>query len=465
MKNFMGKNFLLESKTAKLLYHQYAKDLPIIDYHCHVSPQEIATDYRFNTITKAWLGGDHYKWRLLRCHGVGEDYITGNAPDKEKFYEYAKTLPHAIGNPLYHWTHLELKRYFDYHKPLSQDTMQEVWELCNKKLAGSSLSVKNIIRNSNVELIGTTDDPIDTLEYHKQISIDRDFTTKVIPTFRPDRAVNIDKAGFVGYIESLSQASGVAITNLDTLKQALTIRIEYFVSHGCRSADLGLDYAIYTPSDDVRVDESLKLALEGGSPSVKQVSAYKTHILLYLAREFSRVKWVMQIHYGAMRNVNAKMFHRIGADTGFDCISGASCAKALADFLSALDFTDELPKTIIYSLNPNDNAILASIIGAFQGEGVRGKVMHGSAWWFNDTKTGMVDQLTNLANISILGNFVGMLTDSRSFLSYTRHEYFRRILCNLIGGLVENGEYHNDLPTLKRIVQNICYYNAKELFC
>lgn len=464
MKTFMGKNFLLTNKTACTLFHDYAKDLPILDYHCHVSPKQIAENHKLTNITEAWLGGDHYKWRMLRSHGIKEECITGNATDKEKFDAFARAIPYAIGNPLYHWTHLELQRYFDYEDALNPRTADEVWKVCNEKLDEDSMLVQNIITNSKVEMIGTTDDPTDTLEYHEQLANNKNFKTKVIPTFRPDKAVNIDKSGFIEYIASLSSVSGIAITNLASLKRTLSDRIKFFNDHGCRASDLGLDFAVYSACNDHRADELFTSVLAGKCLTQEECCEFKTNLLLYLAREFNHYNWVMQIHYGAMRSTNKKMFEKLGPDTGFDCISGVSCAKALADFLSDLDYTNELPKTILYSLNANDNHSLASIIGAFQGENTRGKIQHGSAWWFNDTKTGMEEQLTNLANYSLLGNFIGMLTDSRSFLSYTRHEYFRRILCNLIGTWVENGEYPNDMVMLRELVQDICYYNAKRYF-
>ena len=462
MERFLSENFLLNTQTARKLYSEYAASMPIIDYHCHVNPREIYEDKKFENITQLWLSGDHYKWRLMRSNGVDEYYITGDAPEKEKFFKFAEMLPKAIGNPMYHWCHLELKNYFGFEGTLSAKTAEEVWELCNEKL--KNMSVRSIIKDSNVAFIGTTDDPVDSLEYHKLIAEDNSFDTVVAPSFRPDKALNIDKAGWREYIAKLSEVSGIEIVSLDTLKRALSARIEYFNENGCRASDHGLDFMIYAEATDAEIDALLARGLAGEKISTSEAEALKTELLLHCAREYARLGWVMQLHYNCLRNPNTRMFEKLGPDVGFDTIGANNGSAKLARVLDRLYYEGALPKTIIYSLDPGDNASIDTIIGAFQGTEARGKIQHGSAWWFNDNKQGMRDQLISLANLSLLGNFVGMLTDSRSFLSYTRHEYFRRILCALIGEWVENGEYPDDDEQLGEIVSGICYRNAKEYF-
>ena len=462
MERFLSENFLLNTETARRLYSKYAVDMPIIDYHCHVSPKEIYEDKKFENITQLWLSGDHYKWRLMRSNGVDEYYITGDAPDKEKFLQFARMLPKAIGNPMYHWCHLELKNYFGFEGTLSEKTAEEVWELCNEKL--KNMSVRSIIKQSNVAFIGTTDDPVDSLGYHKLIAEDDSFDTVVAPSFRPDKALNIDKAGWREYIAKLSEVSGIEICSLETLKRALSDRIEYFDAHGCRASDHGLDFMIYAEASAEELDALIGRGVIGEKISTAEAEALKTELLLHCAREYARLGWVMQLHYNCMRNPNTKMFEQLGADVGFDTIGANNGSHKLARVLDRLFYEGALPKTIIYSLDPGDNASIDTIIGAFQGTEAEGKIQHGSAWWFNDNKQGMRDQLISLANLSLLGNFVGMLTDSRSFLSYTRHEYFRRILCALIGEWVENGEYPDDDELLGEIVSGICYRNAKKYF-
>ena len=462
MERFLSENFLLNTETARRLYSKYAVDMPIIDYHCHVSPKEIYEDKKFENITQLWLSGDHYKWRLMRSNGVDEYYITGDAPEKEKFLQFARMLPKAIGNPMYHWCHLELKNYFGFEGTLSEKTAEEVWELCNEKL--KNMSVRSIIKQSNVAFIGTTDDPVDSLGYHKLIAEDDSFDTVVAPSFRPDKAFNIDKAGWREYIAKLSEVSGIEICNLETLKRALSDRIEYFDAHGCRASDHGLDFMIYAEASAEELDALIGRGVIGEKISTAEAEALKTELLLHCAREYARLGWVMQLHYNCMRNPNTKMFEQLGADVGFDTIGANNGSHKLARVLDRLFYEGALPKTIIYSLDPGDNASIDTIIGAFQGTEAEGKIQHGSAWWFNDNKQGMRDQLVSLANLSLLGNFVGMLTDSRSFLSYTRHEYFRRILCALIGEWVENGEYPDDDELLGEIVSGICYRNAKKYF-
>lgn len=461
---FMCDDFLLSNETAKTLYHKYAKNMPIIDYHCHISPQEIAEDRKFDNITQIWLGGDHYKWRLIRTNGITENEITGEVDDRTKFQRFAEMLPKAIGNPMYHWTHLELKRYFGYNGILNGDTAEEVWNLCNSKLKENSMSVCNIIKNSNVAMIGTTDDPIDSLEWHKKIRESGCCSAAVVPSFRPDKAVNIEKEGFVEYIGKLSAAADMKIKTAADVKSALTRRLDFFCENGCRATDHGLDYAVYSPASDDEIEKIFTLVLKGDSISQQDADKYKTSILLHLGKEYAKRGIVMQLHYGAQRNTNTDMFSRLGADTGFDCISVRDCGFEITGFLNALQKEGALPKTILYSLNPSDNAMLGTIIGCFQGPESAGKIQHGSAWWFNDNKAGMQEHMITLANLSLLGNFIGMLTDSRSFLSYTRHEYFRRILCNLIGTWVENGEYPDDEEHLGKLVKDICYYNAERYF-
>jgi glucuronate isomerase len=464
MKKFMDKDFLLSTETAKTLYHEAAAGMPIFDDHCHISPKEIYENRRFKNMTEVWLSGDHYKWRVMRSCGVSEYYITGAASDKEKFFKFAECLPLAIGNPMYHWCHLELKNYFGYEGTLSSETAEEVWQLCERKLAEPDMSVRGLIEKSNVAFIGTTDDPIDNLEWHKKIKEEGVMSATVAPSFRPDKALNIDKAGFAEYIAKLSEVSGVEIGTVADVKAALSKRVDFFNAMGAKASDHGLDYIIYREADEDEINAILKKGLDGKLVSIEEAEKYKTALLVFCAEEYHRVGWVMQLHYNCMRNNNARMFEKLGPDTGFDSIGPSNSAPALSKLLSYLDAQGKLPKTVLYSLDPSDDAFIGTIIGAFQGEGVRGKIQHGSAWWFNDNKTGMIAQMTSLANLGILGNFIGMLTDSRSFLSYTRHEYFRRILCNLIGTWVENGEYPADIPALKAMVENICYGNAVKYF-
>ena len=444
----MDENFLLSTETAQRLFHSYAETMPVLDYHCHISPEEIATDRRFENITQVWLGGDHYKWRFMRSCGVDEAYITGNASDRDKFFKWAEVLGKAIGNPLYHWSHLELQRYFDYHKPLNQNTASEVWELCNKKLAEKDMSARGLIRKSNVTLICTTDDPIDSLCYHKAIAEDQSFSVQVLPAWRPDRSIAIEKPDFAAYMEQLSSVSHIEINSFPALCKALKVRLDFFDSMGCVVSDHGLDYVMYAPATEQQADMILKKRLSGAALSQEEILQFKTMLLLFLGREYARRGWVMQLHYGVKRNNNTRLFQAIGADTGYDCIGDQAPAGELADFLNALECTNELPKTILYSLSPNDNAAIETIMGCFQNSQAVSKLQHGSAWWFNDHRPGME----------------GMLTDSRSFLSYTRHEYFRRILCEYIGTLVENGEFADDEQILSDLVKDISYRNAVAYF-
>lgn len=464
MKKFMDEDFLLTTETAKNLYHNYAEKLPIIDYHCHLSPQEIYEDVRYENITQVWLGGDHYKWRQMRSNGVEEKYITGDASDREKFQKWAETLEKAIGNPLYHWSHLELKKYFGYEGHLCGDTAQEVWDLTSEKLKQDNMSARGLILQSNVDTICTTDDPIDSLEWHRKIKEDG-FEVKVLPAWRPDKAMNIEKADFAQYIAKLGEVSGVEIKDFDSLIDALKNRMDFFAENGCTVSDHGLEYVMYESYEPAEVNEIVKTRLSDGVLTKTEERKYKTAFMTALGREYAKKNWVMQLHYGVQRDLNKKVFNALGPDAGIDAINTYSSSIEMGQYLNALAIDDSLPKTIIYSLNPADNAAIGTVIGCFQDSSAVGKIQHGAAWWFNDHKTGMMEQMTSLANLGLLGNFVGMLTDSRSFLSYTRHEYFRRIMCELIGGWVENGEYPDDEKALKQIVEGISYYNCKNYFC
>ena len=470
MKKFLDEDFLLSTETAQVLYDNYASKLPIIDYHCHVSPKEIAENKSYSNITELWLGGDHYKWRAIRSCGVAEKYITGDASDYEKFKAYATVMPKLIGNPLYHWSHLELKRYFGYDGVLNADTCDEVWNLCNEKLASPEMSAKSIIKASGVELLCTTDDPIDSLEYHKIIAEDKDFGVKVLPAWRPDKALKVDQKGYKAYIDQLKKASGVEITDINTLKEALINRMDFFDAAGCKTADHGIDnyipFALY--KNEKQLDDIFKKAYESdGEATVEEADILRTAMYCFFGGEYVKRKWIMQLHYGVMRNPNRKFFAKLGPDTGFDVIDGnASSGANLSRLLDLMFSSDSLPRTIVYSINPNDNEAIGTIIGAFQNdsEGGMPRVMQGSAWWFNDNNVGMRTQMISLANLSAFGNFLGMLTDSRSFISYPRHEYFRRILCNLVGEWVENGEYPADIEALANIIMDICYNNTKNFF-
>ena len=464
MKNFMDKDFLLQTETASSLFHSYAEKTPILDYHCHINPAEIANDRKFDNITQVWLGGDHYKWRFMRSCGVDEKFITGDASDKEKFLKWAECVGKAIGNPLYHWTHLELQRYFGYTGILNKNTAEEVWELCNAKLKEDSMSVRGLIKQSNVTLICTTDDPVDSLEYHKQIAADDTFDVQVLPAWRPDKAMNIEKPDYTEYLEKLSAVSGVSIHTFADLKEALINRLDFFKSMGCSVSDHALEYVMYQPATDAELEAIFAKRMSGASITREEELQFKTAFMLFVGKQYHRLNWVMQLHYGCKRDNNTLRYDQLGPDTGYDCINNYAPSAQLADFLNALITTDELPKTIIYSLNPNDNQAIGTILGCFQDSSACAKIQQGSAWWFNDHKTGMQDQMISLANLGNLSGFVGMLTDSRSFLSYTRHEYFRRIMCNLVGGWVENGEFPADMETLEEIVKGISYNNAVKYF-
>lgn len=465
MQPFMNKDFMLNTETAKALYHNFAENMPIVDYHCHINPQEIYEDRKFDNITQVWLGGDHYKWRQIRSNGVDESIITGaESTDREKFQAWAETMPKLIGNPLYHWSHLELRKYFGFQGYLNGETAEEVWNLCNAKLQEDNMSVRNLIRQSNVTVICTTDDPIDSLEWHEKIAADPSFDVQVLPAWRPDKAMNIEKPTYADYIAQLSKVSKISITNFATLKEALQNRMDFFQEHGCCVSDHALEYVMYVPSEETELDSIITKSLNHEMVAKEEELKFKTAFMLFVAREYHKRGWAMQLHYGCKRDNNAYMFERLGADTGFDCINNYAPSAQMADFLNALSATNEIPKTIIYSLNPNDDAAIGTILGCFQSPETAGKLQQGSAWWFNDHFKGMTDQMTSLANLGCFGNFIGMLTDSRSFLSYTRHDYFRRILCRLIGRWVEEGMYPNDQKALEGLIKDICYNNAVKYF-
>ncbi|MFS0643605.1 glucuronate isomerase [Siminovitchia sp. 179-K 8D1 HS] len=463
MKKFMDDSFLLSTKTAEVLYNEYAKDMPIIDYHCHLSPQEIYENKTFKNITEAWLYGDHYKWRVMRANGIDEKYITGDADDYEKFLSWAKTVPLTIGNPLYNWTHLELQRFFGIRDILNEKSAPEIWEKVNAQLAGAGFGARDIIQKFNVEVICTTDDPVDSLEYHQKIKADETFDVQVLPSFRPDKGLNIRNEGFREWVEKLASVSKMAIADFDGFLQAMESRIDYFHENGCRVSDHALDEVVFEQTTKEEAGRIFTKALAGEALSVEEEKQYKSFVLVFLGEEYAKRGWAMQYHMKALRNTNKRMFDKLGPDTGFDSINDGRIAVPLSQLLNALAEKDSLPKTILYSLNPTDNYVIAAMAGNFQG-GIPGKIQFGTAWWFNDQKDGMLDQMKALANLGLFGRFIGMLTDSRSFLSYTRHEYFRRLMCDLIGSWVENGEVPDDMDMLGEIVQGICYYNAKNYF-
>lgn len=464
MKQFLDDQFLLTNPTAETLYKNYAKNMPIFDFHCHLNPAEIAGNKKYRNITEVWLGGDHYKWRAMRACGVEERYITGDAPDKDKFFKWAETIPQCIGNPLYHWAHQELKTFFGIDLLLSPTTAEQIWNTANDLLQKDEFTARSLIVRSNVTGLCTTDDPADSLEHHLQLAREGTFPVKVLPAFRPDKSFNIDKAGFVEYIGKLGQSAGMKIESLDHLLSALQQRLEFFHQVGCRVSDHALDPVVFANATPAEIDAILKKALGGQVPDEIESQKFKTFIMLFLGRHYARLGWVMQLHVGVIRNSRSRMMQQLGPDTGFDAIADYSFGVALAKFLDALDNTSELPKTVLYCLNPRDNEMLASIAGCFQEGGVVGKIQFGSGWWYNDQKDGMIRQMTALANIGLLSRFIGMLTDSRSFLSYTRHDYFRRLLCNLIGEWAEAGEAPDDIELLGKMVQDICYNNARQYF-
>ena len=460
MDKFITKDYLLSTETAKELY-SYAEKMPIIDYHCHLSPKEIHEDKKFNNITELWLGGDHYKWRLMRASGVEEKYITGEASDKEIFFAWAKAISLAIGNPLYEWSHIELKNYFGFEGVLDEDSAEEVWNLANEKL--KDLSAQKLIRNSNVEVVCTTDDPIDSLEYHKLMA-SQDLGFKVYPAWRPDKAMNIEKDDYKDYLSKLALVSEVTINNYEDLLKALKNRLDYFKSVGCSIADHGLSHVPHTTYNKEEIEDIFNKRINGKDLTNEEVEKFKTSLLKDLSVYYHDLEFVSQLHYGVKRDNNSKLLNKLGNDVGGDNIGDIASVNKLADFLDLLNKEDKLPKTIIYSLNPNDNTAITTVIASFQEGPTKAKIQHGSAWWFNDNYDGMWDQMHNLATQGYLAGFVGMLTDSRSFISYARHEYFRRVLCELIGDYVEKGRYPKDMNKLKKIIEDISYYNTKEYF-
>ena len=465
MKPFMNEDFLLGTETARKLYHDHAEKMPVIDYHCHINPMEIYEDKRYDTITEVWLGGDHYKWRAMRSCGVPERYITGDATPAEKFQKWAETIPSLIGNPLYHWTHLELQRYFGITEPLTGDNAMEIYETCNKILAQPDMSVRGIIRKSGVKLICTTDDPVDDLKAHELLAADPTAPAVVLPAFRPDKAMRADKPTFPQCVSQLEAVVGYAINTVEDMRRALADRIAYFADHGCRVSDHALDYCFCEEATEEELNDIFARAKAGKGITWGEQLKYHTALLIAVGKEYSRRDWVVQFHFGCLRDNSRVNFRKLGPDTGFDSMNDAPNAAGLARLLGTLEEQNALGKTILYSLNPSDNGIVGSIMGAFQTDSpIPGKIQQGSAWWFNDHKPGMEAQMVSLMSLGAMGSFNGMLTDSRSFLSYTRHEYFRRILCNLFGNLVENGEYPADMERLGKMVENISYNNTLHYF-
>lgn len=472
MRSFMDEDFLLETDTAKRLYHEVAAQQPIFDYHCHLVPRQIAENKCFSDLAEIWLGGDHYKWRAMRSNGIDERYITGDAPAYEKFLAWARTLPNALGNPLYHWTHLELQRYFGIAEPLDEESAPSIWERANAQLVAPELSVYGIFRKFKVYAVGTTDDPADDLSWHRKIAQAGDTETKVLPSFRPDKAVHLDKEGFPAYIAALGEAAGVRIDSLADLLEALSRRVDFFDRAGCRASDHALEYPPFALAEDgsagatweAEVDGTFRAALRGEAVAGRAADAYKTYILAFLAGRYAEKGWAMQLHLAAIRNVNASMFAALGPDTGYDAVHDREVSANLARLLDLFVSRGPMPKTILYSLNPKDYYVLGTLMGAFQDGSVAGKVQLGSAWWFCDHKDGMEEQLRILGNIGLLPRFIGMLTDSRSFLSYPRHEYFRRILCNLLGRWAEDGEIPSSPALLDWVVADISFGNARRYF-
>ena len=479
MKAFMDKDFLLETPTAQHLYHDYSAKLPIVDYHCHIPPQEIYENRRFENIAQVWLGGpqvladgadyycgDHYQWRVMRSNGVPEEYITGDKPDRERFQKFAEALPMAIGNPMYTWCHLELKKYFGYEGVLNGDTAEEVWNLCNEKLQNDpKLTVRGLIEQSNVAMVGTTDDPIDSLEWHKKIKADPSIKVVVAPSYRPDKALNIRKEGFADYIHKLENVVGRKFACANCVVNALDERLQFFVEMGCRASDHGLDYIPYVDTNAEKATAAFKKAMAGETLTQEEGDEYTTYVLLALGRLYKKYNVAMQLHYSCLRNVNEKMYRKLGPDTGYDAIGDAEVATPLARFLSRLDEEGVLAKSIFYNLNPRDNELLMTTIYSFNDGTVPGKMQYGSGWWFLDQIHGMEKQMNALSDLGLLSRFVGMLTDSRSFLSYPRHEYFRRILCNILGREVEDGLLPaSELPFIGKMVEDISYNNAKGYF-
>ncbi len=464
MKKFIDENFLLHSDTAQQLYHQYAKEMPIIDYHNHLPPDQIANDINFENLTQVWLYGDHYKWRAMRANGVNEKYITGDSTDYEKFEHWAATVPYTLRNPLYHWTHLELQRYFGIDRILSPETAMEIYDECTAKLKTPEYSVKNLLRKMNVRILCTTDDPTDTLEHHKKIKADG-FEVKVLPAFRPDKAMNVDDVVvFNAYVNKVQEVSGILIATYDDYLQALKSRHDFFAEMGCCVSDHGLEQIYAVDYNDAEIKNIFRKLTAGETISQPENVKFKSAMLVKFAEWDHEKKWVQQYHLGALRNNNARMLKTLGPDTGWDSIGDFSQSKQLSKFLDRLDTTDQLAKTILYNLNPADNEMIAAMIGNFNDGSVAGKVQYGSSWWFLDQKDGMTKQINTLSNMGLLSKFIGMLTDSRSFMSYPRHEYFRRLLCNIFGEEIENGELPDNKEWIGKIIQDICYNNVKNYF-
>ena len=468
MKNFMDdQDFLLSTKTGEELFHNFAEGMPIVDYHCHISPKEIWEDKRFENITEVWLGGDHYKWRLMRANGVDERFITGDAPAREKFQKWAETLGRCVGNPVFEWSHLELKRYFGYEGVLNGKTAQEVWDLANAKLAEASFTCRNLIKQSNVRMICTTDDPADSFEWHKKIAADDSFDVQVVPAMRPDAALRIERGQeFADYCKRLSEVAGVEVSDFEGMKAAISKRYDVAHELGCRASDHALDYVMYVPATADEIEAIFAKGLAAEPLTEEEVLKYKTAFMQFVAGEYVRLGWAMQLHFGCIRNNSTRMFERLGPDTGFDAMNDEGRnAPRLARFLDLLEREDALPRTILYSLNPADNGVIGTVMGCFQTDSdIAGRIQMGSAWWFNDHKAGMEKQLTDLMDLGVVSTFVGMLTDSRSFLSYTRHEYFRRILCRVLGRDMAQGLVPDDMEMVGSMAADISYRNAKQYF-
>lgn len=463
MKAFLDEQFLLNSPTAEKLYHEFAKDLPIIDYHCHLSPKDIYENKTFRNITEAWLYGDHYKWRAMRANGVPETHVTGDASDYDKFLAWAKTVPMTIGNPLYHWTHLELRRYFGVEDLLNEKNADIIWQKVNGKLQGEGFGARDFIMKSNVETVVTTDDPIDSLQYHQKLR-EEGFSVQVLPGFRPDKALDIANDLFEKYVHELADASATSIQSYQDFLNALRARIDFFHEHGCLISDHAINEMTYEETTQEEVETIFHKRMSGYPLTEKEKIKFKTETFIMLGQAYCERGWAMQLHINALRNNNTKMFERLGPDTGYDAMNDEDIAKPLCRILDRLEQEDALPNTILYSLNPRDNVVISTLAGSFQDGKTPGKMQHGTAWWFNDTKQGMTEQMMALSSIGLISRFIGMLTDSRSFLSYTRHEYFRRLLCDIIGDWVEKGEVPYDLELLGEIVKGISYENAKQYF-
>jgi glucuronate isomerase len=464
MKAFLDQNFLLQNKTAERLYHDFAAKMPLIDYHCHLAPDQIANNLNFKNLTDAWLAGDHYKWRALRTNGVDESYCTGNKSDEEKFMKWAETVPYTMRNPLYHWTHLELQRYFGINDILNPQSAKKIYDQASAQLQTAAYSTQGMIQKMNVRVICTTDDPIDSLEFHHKIK-DSSFSVKVLPAFRPDKAMEVSNAAnFTNYLSKLEKASGISISSFDDFLYALQNRHDFFASMGCNVSDHGLEQIYVEDFTGSEINSIFDKVRSGKEISILEQHKFKSCMLLHFAEWDWEKGWIQQYHLGALRNNNSRMLQLLGPDTGWDSIGDFSQASALSKFLNKLDTEDKLAKTIIYNLNPADNELMATMIGNFNDGSVAGKVQFGSGWWFMDQKDGMEKQINALSNMGLLSRFVGMLTDSRSFLSYPRHEYFRRILCNIFGKEIENGELPNDIEWIGKLVEDICFNNANEYF-